>query len=78
MDADLRHNAEAHNGAPLQARLEEELRKRSLDTEGTKPDLIERLHGALTAPEQVGHALRCCTPHSFHCSRGNAVCMSPS
>ena len=56
--------------ALLQARLEEELRKRSLDTQGTKPDLIERLHGALTAQEQVGHALPRCTVHDRQHSRG--------
>ena len=33
----------------MQARLEEELRLRDLDTAGTKPQLIERLHAALTA-----------------------------
>lgn len=56
----------------MQARLEEELRKRSLDTQGTKPDLIERLHGALTAQEQVWHVLPCCTCHDWHYSRGGS------
>lgn len=33
----------------VQARLEEELRLRDLETAGTKPELVERLHAALTA-----------------------------
>lgn len=32
----------------LQAKLEEELRRRDLDASGTKVELIDRLHKALT------------------------------
>ena len=39
----------------VQARLVEELKTRSLDTAGTKPELVERLHATSTALQVTQH-----------------------